>query len=272
MRKRDLIFGIAHQVACGAIVLCVITGGVVFAQADSAPVVRHLMVHPNETRSVRGKDFRLHKIQAKDASGAIIKVPAKAVDIHTGVPSWDDVDIHKVLPFTSSLPEKIRHKVSLFYSNSFGWVVVPHGWLLWSAGVGGDGGAGITFRAPTGWAGGWMEIESDPVCEWCIWYVTNGLVPVAFKLVGKDYQRDTPPVSKLVPKPELLKYPNPCMAILQYKPPKSPLTIRAVVQLNDHKDLWASALYLALPDKKQALADYLINRYRDIHIGGCRQA
>lgn len=145
-------------------------------------------------------------------------------------------------------------------------MVVPRGWDLWSAGVGEDGTGSITFEAPQGWTHGWENIGTVPACMACMWGATNGLIPAAFKVIGQDFN---PPVSKLIPTPQVLMHPNPCIAVLRYKPKNSPLSIRAVVLFNDKGNPWERDLYLALPEKSKVPADYILKSYRMMHSGMC---
>lgn len=262
--------------ATGQTILAVgllLCGAAAFA-GGRQPVVRHLLLFPYPRPSVPGKDIKLHRIRARNASGAVIDVPATAVDImelYGDTQAWNSVDPAKVPAFKATIPEPIRSRIELFYGSSFGWMAVPRGWLLINAGVGQDGSGGAVFRAPGGWNKGWEDVGTIPACISCMWGETNGLVPAAYKAIGVDF-KDMPddlPATGIEPRPLALKHPDPCTAILRYRPPRAVLPIRAIVLFNNKGTLWERDIYLALPKGEKALGDYILASYKATHRNGC---
>ncbi len=257
--RRGLIYLMQVAIAVALLGTSVYPG---MAWAKSPGNVRKFMVQPGSFTPFPDKTPRQHKIQAKGASGTIIDVPATAVDVFSGVLSWEIVDPLKVSAFTPQLPNAIRPHVSLFYMNQLGWIVVPRGWHLHWAAIGADGNTSIAFVSPKGWRNGWMYEGTVPSCWGCIWDVTRGLTPAAYKAVGEGYKDFAPPAPTLVPTPKTLVHPNRCIAIFSYQPKALPLLIRAIVQMNIVGDPWERELYIAVPPAQETLARYILNRFR----------
>lgn len=138
-------------------VAIVLVSGFVFgglAHAGSPTNVRKLMVQPGSFTPFPHHKPRLHEIKAKNRSGDLIKVPTMAVDVFSGVPSWDTVDPTKVPNFKQRLPKNVRSHISLFYMNALGWIIVPRSWHLHWAAIGADGNSSIAFVSPKGWKNG----------------------------------------------------------------------------------------------------------------------
>ena len=233
------------------------------AQAASPVDAHQLMQAPTASRSVSPRSFRIHEVHAIAPGGAVIDVPAHTLVIQPGGLHQRSKRQPDRLPaYSSTISRPMSNKLGLYYGTAFGWMLVPRSWVVWSAGAGLDGTSFVLFAPSGGPAFGWMEVTAIPACRGCMWGASNGLIPAAFASIGKDFQHDEPPMTKIVPAPIGLAHPNACTAVLRYQPGNSSLQVRAVMQLSDQLSTpWFRSLHLALPSKNRALSDYLIEHF-----------
>ncbi len=238
-----------------------------FAHADTQPPAspakpKELPSKLGDETSVAGTDYRLHPFIAKDAVGhPLTDVPANIVDVFSGAGDWDAPKYNGSLAMTYAIPADIRDRIQLFYVSSLGWIVVPKGWVIHSAGVGADGSADYEFAPPpaTGEVG-WLEIDSAGGCVGCMYSLADGLVPAAHAKL-EEMMDDGTPEPTLDPKPESMTHPTPCMAVLRYRT-KPSLTVNAVVFLGHTEEMSetdeeGASLYIALPDASAKLAAFI---------------
>ncbi len=243
------------------------------AAAASAPQLsgtRLLWAGPDASRpaSIPGKDYRIEPIQARDAAGAVIGVPAFALDVYLGAPDlgWDSVKLAKLPVVPGTIPAAVRKRISLIYSTDRGWLAVPRGWRPRRVADGMDGTSALLYSASGGFDHGWLSLEVIPVCQVCVWDQTNGFIPAAYKLVGRadGFTQVDPPVRWLVPKPLSLRHPTPCVAELRYRMPGSGMSIRQTVQMIVPKVGYAPSsrsIHVAMPPGDGALARYLARQF-----------
>ncbi len=239
------------------------------AAAAALPAPRRLWPGPDASQhpSVPGKDYRIEPVQARDAAGAVIGVPAYALDVYLGAPDlgWDSVKLAKLPVVPGTIPAALRNRISLVYSADRGWLAVPRGWRPYRVADGMDGTSALLYSAPGGFGHGWLALEVIPVCQGCVWGQTNGFIPAAYKLVGlKDgFLKVDPPVHGLRPKPLSLRHPTPCTAELRYRIPGSAMTIHQTVQLMITGDAppASRSIHIAMPRGDGALAHYLARQF-----------
>ena len=233
------------------------------------PGTRRLWAGPDASypASIPGKDFRIEPVHARNAAGALIDVPAYALDVNMGQPmGWDTVDTAKLPALPGSIPAAVRPRISLVYSIDRGWLAVPRGWRPYRVADGVDATSALLYSAPDGIRHGWLSLKVIPGCQACVWGQTNGFIPAAYKLVAlKDgYAKFDPPVQTLRPKPLSLRHPTPCTAELSYRTFGSPMVIRQTVQMIVPKVGYAPSsrsIHVAMPPGDGALARYLARQF-----------
>ncbi len=231
--------------------------------------VHNLPTAPNPNQSVSGKYVHVKPYVAHDVGGHPINAPAYIIDIYTGALFWESPKPSEVPPFSFSIPRSLRGGIALYYSKKFGWVVVPRGWILASAGVGADGGGNLEFtaqdmqwRLKSGFPG-WVMIEFS-LGNLIGYGEADGIIPGAHQAMLEwwpEFQKGPPPT--LVPQPKTMHHSNPCTAVFSYRIPKSPI-VRAVVYFgpNTEQDKYMTEIYLALPESQSALANLIIKTFR----------
>jgi hypothetical protein len=270
MTRMISMIGTKVQIATLAVAL---GGALVVSSAYAQQATVNLEGPPTYAASVVGVDYRLHDFKALDGAGhPITDVPATLLDVMTGGGDWDAPKPDEVPAFTVAIPTAFRSQVALSYSAASGWVIVPRGWIVHGAAVGVDGTSGFTFVAPTGAKDGWMGRRTAPACMGCMYGGADGIIPGAHQrlvdlmttgLADLKAPKSQEPEPRLVPTPDAMTHPNACTALLRYHVPSSP-PVRAFVYLGrpGDGDLIMSNLYVALPDTKSTLADFVIRTFQ----------
>jgi hypothetical protein len=256
-----------------AALMAVLGGAMVVPSAYAQEATVPLEGPPTCAASVVGVEYRLRDFKALDgAKRAVTDVPATLLDVMNGLGEWEAPRPEEAPAFTVPIPAALRSQIALFYSNVGGWMIVPRGWVVHSAGVGVNGNSGFTFVAPTGAKDGWMGHRTAPACMGCMYSEADGIIPGAHQgwvdLMTKGVADSKVPTSQgpeslLVPTPDAITHPDACTAILRYRVPSSP-PVHAFVYLGHPgaADLIMSKLQVALPDTKSTLADFIIGIFQ----------
>lgn len=237
-----------------------------------ADKVHNLPTPPITTRPVSERYVHIKPYVARNAKGQSIRASAYIIDIYTGALGWESPKPLQVPPFYFSIPKTLHGQFALYYTQEFGWVVVPSNWVLVSAGVGADGGGNLAFVEPDtsseskSGEHGWMIINFS-LGNLVGFGEADGVIPGAHEAMLEgwpEFQKGPPPT--LVPKPETMQYPNPCTAVFSYRIPNSPV-VRAFVYFGPTiepvwRDKSMSEIYLALPDSQSILANFILKTFR----------
>ncbi len=218
------------------------------------------------------KECRIEPYIAHDSSGHALNIPARIVGLFTGALFWDSPNPSKVPAFTLAVPQNLRDRIAIYYAKPVGWMVVPRGWILATAGEGADGGTGFEFIAPrtssapkTGQLG-WMLVGLVPACVGCMYDEADGIIPGAHEAMIKLFPNLPEEPPRLVPKPEFIEYPDPCTATFRYSLPQSP-PVQALVYFGPYQeegDMFETNIYIAMPDSKSNLVDFIIKNFSKI--------
>lgn len=216
------------------------------------------------------KDFRLHAFHAKNTAGEILNIPAFLIDIRSGAGGWDSPDPTNVLPFTEVLSAVENNRVQLFYNgnrddSSIGWLVVPRGWQLGAAAIGGDGSALVQFRAAQGRHSGWMVLTEQVGCAGCMPEVVAGL---GIRAAAHAFPANTffPLDAELLPKPIAIVHPDACTALVTYQ--AGNLITQGVIILytgNGGLAEGTASLYIGLPGGDADLGKFIVNAFLKSH-------
>lgn len=223
--------------------------------------------------SVKGKDFKIGKVQPHDVSGKTLKIPASLVDVHTGSDSWIKPNPASVPAFTVSLPQTVINKAQLFYTGDSeitlagGWILVPRHWTVASTHVAVTGDSSIEFVSPLGYKYGELLVDREISDKPGMIEGAAGLIPDVGKAFKGTYQLfnylDLPrPNVHLDPKPISIAHPNPCAAVYTYK--LSGRTIHAATFLGEDQNgdpEFLSDIYFVLPPKYIGLGRYIIRTF-----------
>lgn len=230
------------------------------------PDAHSLSVQPSKA----GEDFRLHEFQARNTAGEILNVSAFLLDIPSGAGGWISPEPSGVPPFPETLPTVMRNRVQLIYNgnnsdDAVGWLVVPRGWILWTAGIGADGSTRIEFRAPGDRYAGWMALGEEGGCEGCMPEVVAGL---GIRAAAHTFTGNTffPLNAKLSPKPNVLVHPDACTALITYQ--TGNLIVHGAIILYTREKGGADgtdSLYIGLPDHENDLGKFIVKAFLDSH-------
>lgn len=257
----------------GALVLLAIAPWAVLAdQASSSKVVlsnfRNLPIALNKHPSIAGKDYRLHAVIAQDSAGhPLSDVPAEIIEVYTGALNWNSPRYSK-LPPIDSLTADSRAQLQLFYAAGIGWMLVPRGWTVHRAAEGADGSDVYEFTPSTPGMPGWEAYSSAGGCVGCIYSMADGIIPGAHDKL-EEIIEDGAKEPKLYPVPDSVTHPTPCMAMFSYRI-KPPLIVHAAVFLGhaeevSETDEEALALYAALPDTNNKLAEFVVAYFQNVN-------
>jgi hypothetical protein len=250
-------FRFRHAVAVATMAL--LWGVCACAQVHAATGVRELPAAP-EGVSTAGTDYTLRTVPFGGTSVTLI-------DVHGGLGDWTRPTVADLSPLPSSTPPG-KDTVQWFYGGIATWMAVPVGWRLQRASIGADANARYTFVAPEGAASGWITYSVIPACEECLLQEAEGLLPNAGEQLASRH--DAPPVllGQTNPVMSWQSRPDDCTALFRYR--ANGLTVHAAVlssvpvsALETGKgDLALADVYAALPASKSALADFMVNGFR----------
>jgi hypothetical protein len=223
--------------------------------------------HGNQPTSLEGKDFRLHRTHAMDASGRVIDdVPAWLVDVRDAYPGNDKFDPMydtKIPAFEGAIPNVLRGKIALYYF--YGWKIVPKDWQIRYAFISVDGSDGFSLVAPAGEQQGWMDFSWFNACVGCMDEEADGLILGAHQAYKDDMQIDDMPSGepRLLPRPWMLVRPDKCSVLFAYRPKESlPVEAAMVAVWSERNLIFVGSVYAALPSAQKSLADFIVRQYR----------
>lgn len=230
----------------------------------------HLLPSPPKgSDSMLGKDYALRDFHAVDEQGKPADVKAALMDVATGAGDWDKPNAADVPPLERGLIDKAHGQLQFFYT-SLGWIPVPLGWKVQSAGEGADGSASYVFVAPKGSQDGWIGTGGDGGCEGCMYSDADGLIPAAHKGMADIMGLEDASVPAVVkPTPNILNRPDNCTVLFSYTQPASPKIWGLVyLQMSDGVAQEEHSLYVALPDADAGFIT-LIDTYFQHHLPKC---
>lgn len=248
-------FRFRHVMAIVAMGLLWTTG----SQVHAAAGVRELPGTP-ETRSAAGTDYTL---RTAPFGGLTVTL----IDVHSGVGDWTRPDPAK-LPALPSSPGPSKDAVQWFYGDVAGWMAVPQGWRVQRATIGVDANAHYTFAAPEGASSGWVSYTVIPACEECLLQESEALLPGAGEQLAAKHDATPIYLGQTNPVMSWQSRPDDCTALFRYR--LGALTVHAAVlssvpvsALASGKNALALAdVYVALPGGKSALADFMVEGFR----------
>jgi len=223
-------------------------------------------LHGNQPASVKGEDFRLHGMHAKDINGKDIgDVPTWLVDVRDAYPGskkFDPMYRRRIPHFDAVIPDALRGEIALYYF--YGWKIVPRDWQIRYAFISVDGSDGLSVVSPEGAQQGWIDFSWFNACLGCMDEAADGLIPGAHQAYKNDMEIDDMPQEepRLLPKPWMLVHPNKCSVLFSYQPDRSlPIEAAMSTQWAERSLSFVGGVYAAFPREKKALADFIVRQY-----------
>jgi len=249
------------RIRCRGVVLVAFVAvlGMFGSRTRAGEGVRELPAVP-EGASAAGTDYALRTVAFGGASVTL-------VDVHGGLGDWTRPQLADLSPLPAATPPG-KDAVQWFYGGVAGWMAVPTGWRLQRAAIGADANARYTFVAPEGAASGWVTYSVIPACEECLLQEADGLLPNAGEQLASRHDASPVLLGQTNPVMSWQSRPDDCTALFRYR--ANGLTVHAAVlssvpvsALETGKgDLALADVYAALPASKSALADFMVNGFR----------
>lgn len=223
--------------------------------------VRELPAAP-EMRSAAGADYVLRTVPFAGTTVTMI-------DVHSGAGDWTRPEASK-LPALPAPPSG-KDTVQWFYGGVAGWMAVPTGWHVQRATIGVDATARYTFVAADGAAAGWVAYAVIPACEECMLQAAEALLPGAGEQLAARHDASSINLGQTNPVISWQSRPDDCSLLFRYR--KDGLSVHAAVLSSVSIATWDSSkttlaladVYAALPAAKAALADYLVDSFRQAY-------
>ena len=216
---------------------------------------------PPQLQSSAGTDYAL---RVAPFGGLTVTL----IDVHAGAGDWIKPDANKLPPLPPAGPASSKGpSMQWFYGDAVGWMPVPSGWHVQRAVIGADGNTLYTFAAPDGASAGWVTYAVIPACESCILQSAAGLLPGAGERLATMNQQPAINLGQTNPVMSWQSRPDDCSLLFRYR--TGSFTVRAAVlssvsmAMDDTKgDLSLADVYVALPERQAALADYMVGRFQ----------
>ena len=209
------------------------------------------------------KQYHVLPATPKDLAGKPTRgISTMVVTVLDGEGSWDGPSSGSPPDFVVNGPTHLRAKLALFQVPGLGggWIAVPTGWRVISAGAGAQGSWEATFVASDGPSHGWLLIGGSGPGETEVFSAAEGYFPCAYQLENEIIPGTLTRDATLRPKPDSLTHPDPCTALVSYR--SGGLAVKGVRQFG--RDGMTS-FWVALPATQAALQTFLLNAYRKGH-------
>lgn len=236
-------------------------------RAAEQPVERRLPGPPIGNLSRSGEDFRVAPVQARDAQGQVLDLPATRIDLHSDLDGWEE-PIDTLPPFPRAVPTAQQSQLALFHVSPVGWMLLPRDWKLVRATQSLDGSAEFSFTAAAGASQGWLTVLTIPACVGCMYQQADGLFEGAHaklvKLMGASA-----PTPLLVPNPDKIGHADSCSTELSYRLPDSPTVRTLAFFADDAYDPSFQQLTLAVPRTQAKVGEAVVAAFRQA-LPACR--
>lgn len=211
------------------------------------------------------KDFHVLPATSRDLAGRSTHgIPAMVVTVLDGTGGWDGPSSMPPPAFLLKSSATIRSKVALFQveaGSGGGWIVVPRGWRVVSAGAGAQGSWGTTLVAPDGPSHGWILIGGSGPGATEVFSAAEGYFPGAYRLENEIIPGTLTHDSILSPEPHTLMHPDQCTALVSYK--SGGLAVKSIKQFGGDDGI--TSFSVALPASEATLQSFLFHAYRKEH-------
>lgn len=215
--------------------------------------------------SFRSTHFHVNAATSKALDGESTgDIPAWTITVLNGVGGWDGPFALRPSRYVLNSPTKLRDKIALFQverqDSGGGWIAVPRGWRVASAGAGAQGSWSALFVAPNGPGSGWLAVDASGPGAIEVLSRAQGYFPGAYKLLLETFPHSIYGGTTLSPKPTSLTHPNPCTALVTYQ--SGGLTVKQVAQSGDDG---ITNYSVALPTNDAVLQNFLFASFREAH-------